>query len=370
MAESRARRAIDDDGDDGLSLIRDDPSDPPAVEQQRRRKKGRPGCILAIILAVILLVPIGFIAFYGGTAINAVMELKRDSSLTPIDYEGRPTASKTKDGVANAPINFVLMGSDARANDSTGRSDSLMIAHLTGDRKRLYLVSFPRDMWVPIPGHGKGKINWAYSFGGPQLTVRTLEQLLDVRMDHTVAIDFEGFIRLTDALGGVTVYNPWSSGQDYPQGEVTLQGEKALVYVRQRYMLPNGDLDRAYRQRTVVKAIIGKTLTPQVLTNPGTFSEVVNMFADSLTVDDTLDTGTIAGIASQLRMQRSEGVNLLQAPIAGFGRVGSQSVDVVDYDALGQLAKALRDDEMESYFADHANQRYEKYPEVEVQEDR
>ena len=86
-----------------------------------------------------------------------------------------------------------------------------MVMHLAADRKSAYMISFPRDMYVPIPGHGKNKINAAFAYGGPQLTVRTLEGLLNTRMDHVALIDFEGFIKLTEELGGVKVYNKYAS---------------------------------------------------------------------------------------------------------------------------------------------------------------
>lgn len=371
MTDDRTRNVPDDQyrDDDGLGLIDDDP----AHREERPRRKGRPGCILALIFAVILLVPLAIVGFYGGTAINAVLNIDKDSTLNPVEYDGRPQANQPVKA-EHAPVNFVLMGSDKRSEDYVGRSDSLMLAQLSGDRQHLYIISFPRDMWVDIPGHGKGKINWAYSYGGAALTVRTLEQLTGVRIDHTVAIDFEGFIKLTDALGGVTVYNPWTSEQNagmrFEKGEITISGERALAYVRERYQLPNGDLDRAYRQRTVVKAIIQKTVTRDVLTDPGKFTQVVNTFSDAMTVDDSLDVGTVAGLAAELKLDRADGVRMLQAPIAGFGTVGDQSVDVVDVDALADLSRSLQEDDMESYYAEHANPRYDRYPDVEVDEDR
>ena len=121
-------------------------------------------------------------------------------------------------------------------------------------RDKVHIVSFPRDMWVDVPGRGFAKINAAYAYGGEALATRTLESLVGVRMDHAAKIDFEGFTGLTTELGGVTVDNKIASetqGYAWPKGEVTIQGEEALVYVRQRYGMPNGDLDRAERQRAV-----------------------------------------------------------------------------------------------------------------------
>ena len=173
------------------------------------------------------------------------------------------------------------MGSDSRdASDAgAGRSDSLMVMHLAADRKDAYLISFPRDMYVDIPGYGKNKINAAYSFGGPQLAVATLEDLLHSRMDHVAIIDFDGFIGLTEELGGVTVMNEHASksrGYTFPAGKITIKGDEALAFVRERYELPNGDLDRAERQRLVVKAILEKGLSPETIRNPAKFTGFVS----------------------------------------------------------------------------------------------
>lgn len=336
-----------------LDLFDDEEYDDEDEARQERHRKRRPGLIILLVCVLLLLIPVGIVAYYGGSALSAFNGITRDSELNPEDYEGRPEEATPQEGTSNPPINFVLMGSDARADDYSGRSDSLMVAHLSGDRQHLYLISFPRDMWVDIPGQGKGKINWAYSQGGAPLTVRTLEELTGTRMDHTVAIDFEGFIQLTDALGGVTVYNPWPSGQAgnrFPRGEITISGERALAYVRERTTLPNGDLDRAYRQRTVVRAIVREVVTTETLTNPGKFNDVVTTFADALTVDESITLGFVTGLAPELRLQGSEGVRMLQAPISGFGTAGDQSIVVVDEAKLAEMSEALRTDSMDAYY--------------------
>ena len=140
-------------------------------------------------------------------------------------------------------MNYVLLGSDSRdpGDAGAGRSDSIMVVHLNKAHDKAYIISFPRDMCVDIPGHGKGKINAAFSYGGAQLTVQTLENLLGARMDHVVMVDFQGFIDLTEDLGGVTVKNKTafsSHGYDYPKGEITIAGKKALWFVRERKRCP------------------------------------------------------------------------------------------------------------------------------------
>ena len=144
-------------------------------------------------------------------AVAAIFVNRVEQSLTQnIDREDlMPTDSSTaptKEPVAADALNFVVMGYDSR-NPSVTRSGSLMILHLNAKRDQAYFISFPRDTWVSIPGRGNNKINAAYGFGGPKLTVSTLQNLTDTRIDHTVLVDFQGFARLTDAVGGVTVYN-------------------------------------------------------------------------------------------------------------------------------------------------------------------
>ena len=118
--------------------------------------------------------------------------------------------------------------------------------------------------------------------------VQTLESLLGTRMDHVVMVDFEGFIKLTESLGGVTVKNKnafSSHGFDYPKGEITIAGEEALWFVRERKSLPNGDLDRAENQRMVIKAIVAKGLSPEIVANPTAFTGFISGVAEHVTVD-------------------------------------------------------------------------------------
>jgi len=259
----------------------------------------------------------------------------------------RPAKGKTK------AVDYVLMGSDSRDPDDAGagRSDSLMVLHLAADRKAAYLVSFPRDMYVAIPGHGKNKINAAYSFGGVPLAVETLEQLLDTRMDHVAVIDFDGFIKLTEELGGVQVHNEHASksrGYTFPKGTITVEGDEALAFVRERYELPNGDLDRAERQRLVVQAIIRKGMSRDVLSDPVELNRFASDMAENLTLDSGFSDSEIRRTALSLRLSADD-VELLQAPISGFDTINGQSVDVVDRGRMKELAEALHDDEMDAY---------------------
>lgn len=327
----------------------------PGLPEDSPRKHRGARRVLLIVAAVILafvLAACAAAAFYLFNVNSALNKVHHDKLLPS---SSAPAATSDAD---HQPITFVIMGSDSRtASAGDGRSDVLMVAYLTGDRKHMYLISFPRDMWVTIPGHGEAKINAAYAWGGPQLTVQTIESLTNVKMDHAVVIDFEGFIDLTNTLGGVTVDNAHAGswmGYTFPQGEITVQGEQALAYVRERYDLPNGDLDRAQRQREVITAIMGKVASKETLTDPKKFADVVNQFGGYMTVDSSLNSGELWKIATSLKFTGSDGVRQLQAPLSGFGTSpDGQSMDVVDATGLAELSKAMATDQVDAYWQTH-----------------
>ena len=161
-------------------------------------------------------------------------------------------------------------------------------------------------------------------------------------MDHVVLIDFEGFIDLTKDLGGVTVKNKTaftSHGYDYPKGKITIAGKKALWFVRERHSLPGGDLDRAENQRNVIKAIVEKGLSADVVADPAKFTTFIGNVAKHITVDQRLTDAEIRNTALSLRLSAHD-IELLQAPLSGFGSVDGQSIDVVDQAKMAELAKA------------------------------
>jgi polyisoprenyl-teichoic acid--peptidoglycan teichoic acid transferase len=270
--------------------------------------------------------------------------------LMPSSSNAAP--APTREQSAADALNFVVMGYDSR-DSSAGRSGSLMILHLNAKRDQAYLVSFPRDAWVAIPGHGNNRIDAAYGFGGPKLAVSTLENLTNTRMDHAILVDFQGFARLTDEVGGVSVYNKtafFSHGFDYPKGNITVSGERAIYFVGERRALPRGDFDRAANERNLVRAIIAKTLSAEIITDPGRLFSVVSGAAEHLTVDNGLTNSRIRNTVLSLRLTNSD-VHLIQAPVSGKANVKGQSVDVVDNAKLAELRTALRQDTVHEYLA-------------------
>jgi LCP family protein required for cell wall assembly len=267
-------------------------------------------------------------------------------------------------------LTFLLAGSDSRASDPTtgsaapaapsatgaGRSDTLMIAQVSPDRRSAAVVSIPRDSWVDIPGHGMNKINAAYAFGGPGLLVQTVENLTHVRVDHFAVIDFAGFQSVVDSLGGidVAVAAPTASaGVQFHAGVNHLDGAQALVYVRQRYDLPDGDLSRAQRQQNFLRAVLGRLTASGVLGDPLRLYMFLDAVSRSVSVDDTLTNNALRGLALDLRDLRPGAVSFLGAPVGGAGREGSQAVLYLDGTRSRALWDALGDGSVAAYAAAH-----------------
>jgi LCP family protein required for cell wall assembly len=306
---------------------------------------------ILIGVAVLLVAAIGAGMLYAATIDRSLTEnLNRGVELPTDESAVRPPKEVQETGT----LNYVLLGSDSRdpGNDGNGRSDTILVVHLNAKRNKAYIISFPRDMYVNVPGYGRNKINAAFAFGGTPLAVRTLESLTGVRMDHVAMIDFEGFVRLTEDLNGVTVINKTafsSHGFNYPKGKITIAGEEALWFVRERKLLPGGDLDRAENQRNVIKAIAQKGLSVQVISNPATFISFIGNVARHLTVDNDLSDEEIKRTAHSLRLTGKD-IDLLQAPISGFATTGDgQSIDIVDTAKMAELARAMKKDKLSEY---------------------
>lgn len=320
----------------------DGPStDPDAPDPPPRRRRGRLSKALLVLLTMVLIVLLAVVGF--ALYLNHEVDSNvRHSSMLP-DDGNRPAAT----GEAR---NILLLGSDSRTKDldDASRADVIQLVHITGNRKSVQVIHFPRDMYVPIPGHGRNKINAAYAYGGSPLLVRTLEQMLDVRIDHVAAIGFDGFKQLTDTVGGVDVNVDQASdenGYSFTPGVTHMDGARALAFVRERHQLKEGDLDRGRRQQAWMRALMDKSISRGTLSNPTKLAGMVGDVSRNLVVDDGFTTGQMRSLAWSLRSVRGNDVTFRTAPISGFRNVqGAGSVDVVDEPALRRLGAALRKD--------------------------
>lgn len=299
----------------------------------------------------------------------AVQGLRRPMATLDDPFAALPTRAPTVEPTddAHAPVNILMLGSDSRisAGDpaqweyGAQRTDAIMLLHIPGDRSAAYVISFPRDLWVPIPGHGDAKINAAFSFGGPTLMIQTVEQLTGVRIDHFAVADFESFAALTDAVGGVEITvaeDSYANGQlQFAAGTYLMDGEEALRYARQRYGLPGGDFDRIQRQQNWMRAIARSAFERDVLTSPAALLKFLLTATRSIAVDEGFTLNVMRGIAMTMAKVGPEDVTFLTAPHAGIGRSpdGSQSIVVVDHALLDPLMLAVAEDRLAEYLAAH-----------------
>ena len=328
-----------------------------------RERDDRPRWISRHKALVVLVALFGLLfSLVGGWAIYLNDQLgdvpRIDLGLDEDSRPDRPTGS------AGEAVNILLAGADAGEGPSIAkavssgdwqagshRSDTIMIMHITGDRKHAYVISIPRDTWTSIDGYGMSKINAAFSFGGPSLYVQTLEQFTGLRMDHLAVIDWNGFKDLTNALGGVDVYVP--PGGKLEAGNQTLQGDEALKYVRTRYGLPNGDFDRIKRQQNFLRSIMQKLVSQGTLMNPIKLTKSIGAITDNLILDDEFDNGEIRDLALSMRSIKPADVTFITVPFGRFARISGQSVVLVDKAKTRALLGAVLTDELESYLEDH-----------------
>jgi len=309
---------------------------------------------------------LGFL-FYAQNHLAGQLDRIDDAFTGLTDRPPKPTS-----GVAAKAVNILLIGSDRRSDvPTTGRdapasgwlpglqrSDTLMILHIAGDRDTAAVISLPRDSWVEVPGHGSNKINAAFSFAGPSLAVATVEKLTHVRIDHLAVVDWNGFKELTDALGGVTVYVPETVHDSarrvtWTQGEHTLDGEEALSYVRQRYGLPGGDLDRTRRQQYFLRVMMAQAAHQGMLSDPRGIYTFLDTLTRNMSVDSEWSVGDMRGLVLSLRGLRPHDVTSLNAPVRGLGREGDQSVVYLDELANRSLWRAVRNDDVSGWVAHH-----------------
>ncbi|AXT86067.1 hypothetical protein C6I20_13315 [Aeromicrobium sp. A1-2] len=337
----------------------------------RRHRK-----LLVALVALVVVVPVI------GTAAYAYVLNKQLGNVDNVTTKTLDEADRPDPDEGDA-LNILLLGSDkgeqvagqtaeeAKANVAEDaksatwpagkyRSDTIMIVHISADRKSSFLTSIPRDTFTTIydangQPQGQNKINAAFSEYGPAGAISTVEHLTDLRMKHLAIIDWEGFKDLSTAVGGVPVHIPadtYDSAQDvqWLAGDYNLKGKKALQYVRQRHGLLRGDFDRIARQQNFLRALMGKMLDKGTMSNPVKLINTVKALTKNLTVDEEWSGGDMRGLALSLRGMQAKDVSFVQMPVAGTETIPVYGSIVRLEDAKSQeLFAALRDDDLDTY---------------------
>lgn len=330
---------------------------PRRIRRRRRRRPvrtfvlGMTGCVMVLVVTL--------------TSAALYLQHELSSRIDRIDgvFAGLPDRPPKPAGSAGEAVNILLLGTDTRSDEPTTgqqataatwlpgaqRSDAIMILHIDGDRRGASVISIPRDSWVDVPGHGTHKINAAFSFGGPSLAVQTIERLTDIRIDHLAVIDWNGFEKLTDSIGGVTLDIPETVHDGYRDitwaaGRHRMNGDEALDYVGQRAGLPGGDFDRIHRQQYFLRTLLNETLHQELLKEPTQVYEILKTLTDNLSVDSGWSVGAMRGLLFSLRNLRSADIEYVTVPVRGTGMEGAQSVVYLDRLGNDRLWDAMRQD--------------------------
>ncbi|WP_411060259.1 LCP family protein [Streptomyces sp. E11-3] len=298
-----------------------------------------------------------------GTYVWADTGLTRKVDLGKVDE--RPPHGKG--------TNYLIVGSDSREGLSdqdkedlhTGsaegsRTDSMMVLHTGANGTTM--MSLPRDSWVTIPSFtrpltgklhraSKDKLNAAYSLGGPELLVRTVEHNTGLRIDHYAEIGFAGFVGVVDAVGGVEMcldrdIKDEKANVDLKQGCHTLSGSQALGFVRQRHQEAKGDLGRTQNQQKFLAALAEKAATPRVALNPSKLYPTMNAGLDTLIVDKDMDLRKLTSMFQGMRNVTAGTGKRINVPVSSIGfRTSKGSAVKWDGPQAKKLFAELRDDQ-------------------------
>jgi LCP family protein required for cell wall assembly len=338
----------------------------------------------------------GGVLVLASTAVFAgsqVIATRYEGSVQRDDLLGAAAPAAKEPAKVKGPLTFLVMGSDSREGDnfnpdtpdgsvaavSGERSDTIIIMHVPASTDRGYVISFPRDSYIPIadkdgrPG-ARNKVNSAFAFGGAPRLVQTLNNFTGSKIDYPVIVDFNAVRKITDLVGGVDVvidkqsydeYRFMPANSKYPTtpcydyrgkrrncltfkaGPLHLDGQLAEYYVRQRTGLPNGDLDRAKRQQQFMRALMAKAASGDMLTNPARFDELIRTIGGAITVDKRMP---VNALAFSLKSLRPADLVFMTLPIQGSDKVpGVGDVLIPNAAQSRELFDAIDNGTMDQY---------------------
>ena len=268
--------------------------------------------------------------------------------------------SDTREGLSREEIKRLKVGgTDVAAGK---RSDTMLLIHISKKRDKAAIISIPRDSYALIPEHNNSqgkvipaaysKINSAYNWGGAPLLIETLESMSDLRIDHYVELNFVGFVRMVDALGGVEIctkkdINDPKSHLTLPAGTHVLDGVDSLKFVRTRVFDGLGDLGRMKRQQEFAGAMLRKATSAGVLLNPVKMVDFINSALDSVVTDEGLSQGDLLTLGKQLRNLSASNVRTLTIPLKyyNYNKNGVSAAVLWDPVLAPELFERIKNDE-------------------------
>ena len=267
--------------------------------------------------------------------------------------------SDTREGLSKAELKALRVGSVATAAGK--RSDTMLLVHISKARDKAVLISIPRDTFALIPAHANAagkmiapvhsKINSAFNWGGAPLLIQTIEEMTQLKIDHYIEVNFAGFAKVVDSLGGIEVctkknINDPKSHLILEAGVHTLNGIEALKYVRTREFDGLGDLGRMQRQQAFMSSVIKKATSAGVLLNPVTVTSFINSSLSAVTTDEGLKNSDLIALAKQMKSLATSSVRTLTVPLSNLSYYSNGVTSAVLWDPVlaPELWDRLRED--------------------------
>ena len=317
-----------------------------------------------ISIAVLAISAVSALAFGTVTAsINKIdvfngIEKRPEKKSTAMNY--LLVGSDTREGLSKAELKALRVGSVATAAGK--RSDTMLLVHISKARDKAVMISIPRDTFALIPEHtsktGKlipavySKINSSFNWGGAPLLIQTIEEMTELKIDHYIEINFAGFARIVDSIGGVEIctkknINDPKSHLVLEAGVHTLNGIESLKYVRTREFDGMGDLGRMQRQQAFMSAVLRKATSAGVLLNPVTIASFINSALSAVTTDSELKNSDLIALAKQMKSLSTSSVRTLTVPLSDLNYYSNGVTSAVLWDPVlaPQLWTRLREDQ-------------------------
>jgi len=320
--------------------------------------------LTGISIAVLAISAVSALAFGTVTAsINKIdvfngIEKRPEKKSTAMNY--LLVGSDTREGLSKAELKALRVGSVATAAGK--RSDTMLLVHISKARDKAVMISIPRDTFALIPEHtsktGKlmpavySKINSSFNWGGAPLLIQTIEEMTELKIDHYIEINFAGFARIVDSIGGVEIctkknINDPKSHLVLEAGVHTLNGIESLKYVRTREFDGMGDIGRMQRQQAFMSAVLRKATSAGVLLNPVTMASFINSALSAVTTDSELKNSDLIALAKQLKSLSTSSVRTLTVPLSDLNYYSNGVTSAVLWDPVlaPQLWTRLREDQ-------------------------
>jgi LCP family protein required for cell wall assembly len=267
---------------------------------------------------------------------------------------------------SSGPLNIVVAGLDERSgltsrqqtqlhvgrNQGETDTDTLMVVHVPASHRSVQVISLPRDSWVNIPGHGMNKINSALGLGGPQLMVQTIEQATGLTINDYVEVNFLGFVKVIDALGGVNICLPYAvddsySGLRMSAGVHHVNGITALEYARDRHSFATSDLARIQDQQQLISTALGEGIKSGMLANPVRLENFLSATSAAIRVDQGFN---VVSLADELRGLSTSAVTFTTVPLSNTNYItpSGQSAVLWNSSAAATLFNGLKNDQAPS----------------------